>query len=131
MLQLGAVLAGFGALVHVYVFVLESVLWRGPRARRTFGTTEEEARVTAALALNQGFYNLFLAVEVVVGIVLLALGATVAGITALLIGAGSMVGAGLVLVVSDRSKALAAAVQAVVPAIAVVLLVVAAASGTI
>lgn len=126
MLVAGSVLAAVAALVHVYIFGLESIAWRSARARRIFGTTEEEARITAPLALNQGFYNLFLAVDVVVGIVLVASGGTAAGITALLIGTGSMVGAGLVLIVSDRSKARAALVQAVVPLVAVVLLVIAA-----
>ncbi len=64
--------------------------------------------------------------DVVVGIVLVAAGAAAAGITALLIGTGSMVAAGLVLIVSDRSKARAALVQALVPLVAVVLLVIAA-----
>lgn len=123
MLVAGSVLAAVAALVHVYIFVLESIAWRGPRARRIFGTTEEEARVTAPLALNQGFYNLFLAVEVVVGLILLASGATAAGGAAALIGTGSMVAAGTVLVVSDRSNARAALVQAAIPLVAVVLLI--------
>lgn len=123
MLVAGSVLAAIGALVHVYIFWLESIGWRSARARRIFETTEEEARITAPLALNQGFYNLFLAVDVIVGIVLVATGGTAAGITALLIGTGSMVAAGLVLIVSDRSKARAAVVQAIVPLVAVVLLV--------
>ena len=121
MLVAGLVLAALGALVHGYIFWLEAVAWRGPRARRIFGIGEEEARITAPLALNQGFYNLFLAVEVAVGIVLLAAGATAAGATAVLIGAGSMVAAGTVLVVTDPSKARAALTQAAVPAVAVLL----------
>lgn len=125
MLVAGSVLAGVAALVHVSIFWLESIAWRSPRARRIFGTTEEEARITAPLALNQGFYNLFLAVEVAVGIVLVASGAAAAGITALLIGTGSMVAAGIVLIASDRSKARAALVQAVIPLVAVVLLAIA------
>ena len=36
----------------------------------TFGTTEEEAQTTKLLAFNQGFYNLFLAIVTVVGIVI-------------------------------------------------------------
>ena len=127
MLVAGSVLAALAALVHVYIFVLESVLWRTPRARRIFGTTEEQARATAPLALNQGFYNLFLTVDVIVGVVLLAAGATGAGLTALLIGTGSMVAAALVLLVSDRTKARAALVQGLLPAVAVVLLVIGAA----
>jgi putative membrane protein len=124
MLIAGSVLAVIGALVHVYIFGLESVAWQGARARAIFGTSADEARVTAPLALNQGFYNLFLAVEVVVGLVLLAAGATAAGATALLIGTGSMVAAGTVLIVSDHAKARAALVQGAVPAVAVVLLVI-------
>ncbi|WP_375390321.1 DUF1304 domain-containing protein [uncultured Amnibacterium sp.] len=124
MLIAGLVLAAIGALVHVSIFVLESVLWRSERARRIFGTTAEEAGVTAALALNQGFYNLFLAVEVVAGIVLVAAGACTIGYTAVLIGTGSMVAAGTVLIVSDRSKARPALVQAVPPLLSVVLIVI-------
>ena len=124
MLVAGSVLAAVGALVHLYIFWLESVVWRGARARRIFGTSAEEATVTAPLALNQGFYNLFLAVDVVVGLVLLASGASAAGATAVLIGTGSMVAAGTVLIVSDRRKARAALVQAAIPLVAVVLLVI-------
>jgi putative membrane protein len=124
MLIAGSVVAALAALVHVYIFVLESVLWQSPRARGIFGTGVEEARITAPLALNQGFYNLFLAIAVVVGIVLAAAGQTAAGGTAMLIGTGSMVAAGIVLITSDRTKARAALVQAVLPLIAVVLLVI-------
>jgi len=46
------------AALHVGFFILESVLWTSPHVRRIFGTTEEEAQTTRALALNQGFYNL-------------------------------------------------------------------------
>lgn len=124
MLVVGCVFAAIAALIHGYIFVLESVLWRTPRAREVFGTTEETAAATAPLAFNQGFYNLFLAIEVVVGIVLLAAGFTAAGATAVLIGTGSMLAAGLVLILSDRSKARPALIQAVPPLIAIVLLVI-------
>ena len=124
MLVVGSVLAALAALVHGYIFWLESIAWRSPRARRIFGTTEETARVTAPLALNQGFYNLFLALDVLVGLVLVGAGATGPGRTALLIGTGSMVAAALVLLISDRTKARPALVQGMIPAVAVVLLVV-------
>ena len=124
MLIAGSVLAAVAALVHVYIFFLESVAWRGARARGIFGTTEEEARITAPLALNQGFYNLFLTIDVIVGILLVAAGMTGAGVTALLIGTGSMVAAALVLLISDRTKARAALVQGLIPVVAVVLLVI-------
>ncbi len=124
MLVAGCVVAAIAALIHAYIFVLESVLWRTPRTREVFGTTEEVAAATAPMAFNQGFYNLFLTVEVVVGIVLLAAGFTAAGATAVLIGTGSMLAAGTVLILSDRTKTRPALIQAVPPLIAIVLLVI-------
>lgn len=124
MVVTGLVLAGLAALVHVYIFYLESVAWTTPRAFAVFGTTEPEAQATRALAFNQGFYNLFLAIAVAVGIVLVATGHEAAGATAVLIGAGSMVAAALVLILSDRSKASAALKQGVVPLLGVIALVV-------
>jgi|ERR1044071_311977 putative membrane protein len=57
------------ALLHVWIFVLESFLWTKRVGRRVFGTTVEQAETTKVLALNQGFYNLFLAAGLVWGIV--------------------------------------------------------------
>ena len=120
MIATGLVLTALAALVHVYIFVLESVLWTSDRARATFGTTREEAEATRTLAFNQGFYNLFLAIAVVVGIVVVAAGHTAVGATLVLTGAGSMVAAGLVLMLSDRTKTSAALKQAVLPLLGVV-----------
>ena len=54
------IFAGLAALLHVYIFTMESLTWTSPRTRATFGTTPEEAETTKLLAFNQGFYNLFL-----------------------------------------------------------------------
>ncbi|MCF4120871.1 DUF1304 domain-containing protein [Antribacter sp. KLBMP9083] len=122
MIVVGLVLAGVAALVHVYIFVLESLAWTSPRARATFGTSRELATATKDLAFNQGFYNLFLAIEAVAGIVVLALGATAVGATLVFVGTGSMVAAGLVLLVSSPSKARAAIVQLTPPLLAIIAL---------
>jgi putative membrane protein len=53
------------AIIHVYILVLEMFLWKTPRGRAAFGTTEEFARETAPLAANQGLYNGFLAAGLV------------------------------------------------------------------
>ena len=119
------VVTGLAALVHVYVFVLESLLWTGPRAARIFGLDESAARTTAPLAFNQGFYNLFLAVEVLAGTVVLATGHRAVGATLVLVGTLSMVAAGSVLLASDRTKVRPALVQ-LVPALIGSLLLVAA-----
>lgn len=121
----GYIFAGLAAAVHVYIFVLESILWTAPKTRATFGVkSEEEAITTQPLAFNQGFYNLFLAIVSAVGIVIAATGSASVGIALVLAGTGSMVAAGLVLILSSPDKARAAVVQMVFPAIAVVLLVI-------
>jgi putative membrane protein len=107
---------GVAALVHVYVFVLESLLWTTPRARAIFGLDEQTARTTAPMAFNQGFYNLFLALEIFAGIVVHATGRHTVGAVLVLVGALSMVGAGIVLLASDRSKVRPALIQ-ILPAL--------------
>ena len=49
------------AAIHVYIVVLEMLLWQKPIGRRVFRTTPEQAAQTATLAANQGLYNGFLA----------------------------------------------------------------------
>lgn len=120
MIAAGLVLAALAALVHVYIFTLESLTWTSPRTRATFGTTPEGAEATRELAFNQGFYNLFLAVVAAAGVVATATGATSVGAALVLAGTGSMLAAALVLVLSSPAKARAAAVQGVFPLLAVV-----------
>ena len=120
MIGFGLALAGVAAAIHVYIFVMESLTWTSARTRATFGTSREEAEATRELAFNQGFYNLFLAVLVVLGIVLYATDRQDVGLTLVVAGAGSMVAAGLVLILSSPSKARAALVQLVPPLLGVV-----------
>ncbi|WP_426562739.1 DUF1304 domain-containing protein [Angustibacter sp. McL0619] len=62
------VLVAVVALIHVYVVLLEMVLWTTPRGRAAFGTTKEFAEQTKALAGNQGLYNGFLVAGLVWGL---------------------------------------------------------------
>ncbi len=57
---IGNILTGVVALIHVYIVILEMVLWEKPQGRRAFGTTAEFAASTKVLAANQGLYNGFL-----------------------------------------------------------------------
>ena len=125
MLIAGLVLTGAAALLHVYIFVLESFAWTRPGTRATFGTTEEEAEVTRSLAFNQGFYNLFLAITDAVGIAFVGAGATAVGAALVLAGAGSMTAAALVLLVSSPSHRGAAVKQGTLPFLGVIALVLA------
>ena len=122
MVTAGLIFAALAALLHVYIFVMESFTWTTPRTRATFGTTAEEAETTKLLAFNQGFYNLFLAIVTVIGIIAVAMGHTAIGASLVFAGAGSMALAAVVLVASSPDKARAAATQGTFPLIAVVLL---------
>jgi putative membrane protein len=121
MIVAGLIVAGLAALVHVYIFTMESLTWTSPRTRATFGTTPEEAETTRLLAFNQGFYNLFLAIVTGVGIAAVATGHKGVGAALIFAGVGSMALAAVVLVISARDKARAAAVQGLFPVIATVL----------
>lgn len=125
MLIAGLVLTGIAALIHVYIFYLESFAWTDRKTLATFGMTAEQAEAMQPMALNQGFYNLFLAIVTVVGIVLAATGSTAVGAALVLAGAGSMVAAALVLVISDPSKRGAALKQGLVPLLGIISLTIA------
>lgn len=118
----GVVIVAVAALIHVYIFGLESLTWTSTRTRAVFGTSVEQAAQTRQLAFNQGFYNLFLALQVLSGIVAFALGAVPVGAALVFTGAGSMMLAGVVLLASDPKKARAALIQLLPPAVGVVVL---------
>jgi putative membrane protein len=124
MVTAGLIFAALAAVLHVYIFVLESLLWTAPRTRATFGTTLEEAEATKLLAFNQGFYNLFLAIVTGVGVGVTSSGGTLVGAALVFAGAGSMLAAAIVLIASSRDKARSAVVQGAFPLVAVVLLAV-------
>ena len=124
MITLALVFAGLAALLHVYIFVLESFTWTTARTRKVFGTTAEEAQTTKMLAFNQGFYNLFLAVIAAVGIAAVVLEHRSVGAAMIFAAVGSMLAAAIVLLVSSPDKARAAVTQGLFPLIAVVLLAV-------
>lgn len=124
MIIAGLVFAVLAALLHVYIFVLESLRWTAPRTRATFGTTEEQVLATKELAFNQGFYNLFLAIVTAVGVVFAFAGCGAVGLALTFAGVGSMLAAALVLGISSPDKARSAVVQGTFPLVAVVLLVV-------
>jgi len=104
------------ALVHFYVFFLESVAWGRPATNRLFGVREPEAEANRVFAFNQGFYNLFLALAIVAGLLLRLFHREVEGTTLLTYACLSVFGAGFVLFLSSPGRARPAAIQAL-PAI--------------
>ncbi|HEY0905282.1 MAG TPA: DUF1304 domain-containing protein [Marmoricola sp.] len=116
MLTVALVLAGLAALVHVWIFWLEALVFPTV-GRRTFGVAAADAAVMQPWAYNQGFYNLFLAIGTGVGIALVEAERD-AALALVVFGTASMVAAALVLVTSDRTKARGALVQGLLPALA-------------
>ncbi|MBI2698810.1 MAG: DUF1304 domain-containing protein [Mycobacterium sp.] len=122
MVTAALIFAALAAVLHVYIFTMESLTWTSKRTRATFGTTVEEAETTKLLAFNQGFYNLFLAIVSGIGIAAMFTGHRDAGAALVFAGVGSMAAAAVVLLLSARDKARAAVTQGLFPVIAIVLL---------
>jgi putative membrane protein len=121
LLIIAIVFAALAALLHVYIFIMESVLWRRPTIWKRFGLeSQADAETIAPMALNQGFYNLFLAIGVFVGFFLLPHPTLhSAGVVLILFACASMLAAALVLVSSNRRMFRAAAIQGLLPLLAV------------
>lgn len=112
MLFTAAVFAVISAAVSFYIFLLETLKWTDPETMAVFRVkTSEEAAITQQLAYNQGFYNLFLAVGAALGVLLLVLGNSVAGVTLMSFSTASMALAAVVLATSDRRMVRAALIQ--------------------
>lgn len=124
---LATVFGALAALLHVYIFVMESVQWTQPSIWRRFGVPDQAtADATRPMAYNQGFYNLFLAIGAIIGIVLFWAGdagdpADIAGRVLVLFTLGSMVAAALVLVTTGRKYLRPALIQGTLPLIGFVL----------
>ncbi len=56
------------ALLHLYFMILEIYFWEKPLGLKTFNLTPEFAKQSKTLALNQGLYNGFLAVGLILGL---------------------------------------------------------------
>lgn len=55
------------ALIHVYIVLLETVLFNS-RGRRVFGLNQEKADIMRAAMSNQGCYNGFLVAALAIGL---------------------------------------------------------------
>lgn len=127
MIIIGTVFALLAALLHVFIFYMESFAWTSKRAQGVFSITAQEAENTKEMAYNQGFYNLFLALIAGTGAVLLLSGAAGGGFSSVgvalsLAGTGSMLAAAAVLALSSPDKRAAAFKQGAFPLLAVVLI---------
>lgn len=109
------VFAALAAVLHVAIFAMESLLWTRPQVWKRFGlTSQQDAEVTRPLAYNQGYYNLFLAIGIVAGLVIGGVG----GHAIVVFCCVSIIGAAIVLASSGAAYLRAAAVQGVFPVLA-------------
>jgi len=124
-LVLGVIFVAIAALIHIVIFVLESVLWSRPATWKRFGLrTQEEADIVKPMAYNQGFYNVFLALGAGAGIVMIAYANVQAqGIALSIFVLLSMLLASVVLITSNPKLARAAMTQGLAPLVGLIFLV--------
>ena len=109
-------------LLHVYIFSMESITWTRPATWKRFSVaTQSDAETTKPLAYNQGFYNRFLAIGALAGIIFVMLGHPQVGWTLVFSSCGSMLLAAVVLAASGKKYLRAAVLQGTTPLLAVVL----------
>ena len=115
---LAAMAAG---LVHVVIFGMESLLWSTPQVRARFRQSPEQADATKLFAFNQGFYNLFLALGTLAGLVLVLIGRSRVGWTLVYWNCLFMLGAAVVLAGSAPAMRRGAVIQGAAPLLFLVL----------
>jgi putative membrane protein len=119
---LASVFVALAALLHVYIFLMESAWWTRPKVWQRFGlASQADAETTKSLAYNQGFYNLFLAVGAALGLILYFTGPQQAGFALILFSTASMFLAAIVLTTTGPGKLRAALTQGTLPLIGFVL----------
>jgi putative membrane protein len=121
---IGSVFVFVAALIHLWIFALESVLWSKPSTWKQFGVRDEkDAELVRPWAYNQGFYNVFLALGAGIGLVLLGTGfSPEGGIAIAMFSLGSMVLAAVVLITSNPKMLRAALIQGAAPLLGLVFL---------
>ena len=123
-LIIGSVFLGLAALIHLYIFFLESVVWSKPSTWKTFGlASQADADTVKPMAYNQGFYNVFLAIGAGVGLVMLGSSNwSQGGIALAIFASASMVLAAVVLITSSPKLARAALIQGLAPLLGIIFL---------
>jgi putative membrane protein len=122
MAVIASVFIALAALLHVYIFLMESVWWTRPAIWRRFGLADQaEAETTRPLAYNQGFYNLFLAIGAMLGLALYVIGLQPAGLALILFSSASMVLAAVVLTTTGPGRVKSALTQGTLPLIGFIL----------
>ena len=118
------IIALLAAVLHIVFFAFESILWSRPRVFGRFGiASAADAETIRPMAYNQGFYNLALALGVIIGVLLLRSSGDifVVGKTLVVFGTACMVIAGIVLATTGSRYRTSAAIQFIPAAAALIL----------
>jgi putative membrane protein len=119
---IAGVFVALAAVLHVFIFILESVWWTRPSTWKRFGlASQADADTTRPMAYNQGFYNLFLAAGAALGLLLWVTNQPEAGAALVLFSTGSMALAALVLTTTGHRYIRPALIQGTLPLIGFVL----------
>ncbi|MFC9917374.1 DUF1304 domain-containing protein [Agromyces binzhouensis] len=122
----GSIVVVLSALLHVVIFVLESVRWMQPSTWRVFGVRDRaQAETLRPMAYNQGFYNLFLAIGAMAGVWLYWTDLPSAGLALALFSTACMAAAAVVLTTTGPGYLRPALIQGTLPLIGFVLLLLA------
>jgi putative membrane protein len=122
MAVIASIFVALAALLHGYIFLMESVWWTRPSTWKRFGVADQAAAdTTRPMAYNQGFYNLFLGIGAALGLILYWAGAVDVGKALVLFTTACMVLAALVLTTTGRGYLRPALIQGTLPLIGFVL----------
>lgn len=92
------------AAVHIVVFVWEALLLERPAVQRILATSAADVPAVRLWAVGVGFYNLFIACGLIIGVVAWSAGAESAGRSLVLYLCAFTFLSGLVLLVADRME---------------------------
>lgn len=113
-------LVSYSVFFHLAAFSLESLFFM-KGAHKRFKVSKEDAPAVFPFAYNQGFYNLFLALAMLMGLILKLKGNPL-GDGMLLCSSIVMVGAGAILAKTDKDLKKAGILQGLPPALIIYLL---------
>ena len=123
MIVIATLVVALAAVLHVLIFAMESVLWTRPAVWKRFSVPDQASADTVKpMAYNQGFYNLFLAIGALVGIILYGVGQHTIGLTLVFFTLTCMVLAAVVLVSTGARYIRAALIQGILPLAGIVLI---------
>jgi len=123
MIVIATLIVALAAVLHVVIFLFESVFWTRPVIWKRFGVADQAAAdITKPMAYNQGFYNLFLAIGAFVGIVVYGVGQHDIGLTLVFFSLGCMLLASIVLVTTEARYIRAAIIQGILPLAGIILI---------